>query len=97
MAFAAERYGADLARILNTLQTLRNEEIAQIRTPDQLSIPFAKPTVGTLAEADFLTLHFYQHSFALSVPLHNNAHGIADAMKGMDIRAVRAMLLDVKE
>ena len=97
MAFTPDRFGADLARILNALQALRTDEIAQIRSPDPLSIPFAKPKVGTLVEADLLTLHFYHNSFALCIPLHHNTHGIADAMKGTDISGVRAMLKEIVE
>jgi len=107
MAFTDEQYGAALARVLNCLQAVRNDEIAQLRArlttsghPDaNFCNAFVTPTEGTLAEADHLTLHYYQYSFALSGALQINAHGLSDAMQALasdaDIRTVRRQLYEL--
>ena len=104
MGFTAEQYGAPLAAVLNSLQAIRRDEFtahhARMRErgiPDaEYGSPFVAPVVGTLAEADALSLHYYQYSFGLCGSLQANAHGLADAMcalgPGADMTTVRRLL-----
>ena len=105
MPFTNERYGAPLAAVLNSLQAIRDDELAEHRArmralnvPDaDFGSPFVVPTDGTLAEADAISFHFYQSSFAICGPLQANTHGLADAMRalGGDISTVRRMLYEL--
>jgi hypothetical protein len=110
MAFTHELYGSALASILNSMQLLRDDQSALLQrngkhTDAPLCAPFAKVQQGTLAEADLLTLHFYQHPYAMNDALMHNEHGLALAMNwirdennelvpALGIREVRQMLYD---
>ena len=92
--FSEAVFGVRLARALDALLLMQQADAAQLRGRNSpQSVLFTTPTGTSLFEADCLTRHYLCNDVSLSALVaHHAALRIGDALDGLDITRIRALL-----